>query len=134
MRTSKNWLNRRALRYGAAAIAALIAVIYFLIGLRVLIVLDGDGNQIFGLFASVAFAFGAGLLLATDRRILWTLGAILQVFVIVTYFNLASQRTPTFEVWGLLLRAIQLPLLAALAYLALRAPLAERAAANQTPG
>jgi hypothetical protein len=64
-------------------------------------------------------------LLVYDRRTLWILGAILQVFVIFTYFDLASQRTPAFEAWGILLRIAQAIILIALVYLETRLPLAE---------
>jgi hypothetical protein len=70
---------------------------------------------------------GTLLLLAFDRRVLWILGAILQVFVIYTYFNLASQRTPAYEVWGILIRIAQLMILIALVYLEVRLPLAQAA-------
>jgi hypothetical protein len=45
-----------------------------------------------------------------------------QVFVYWAYFNVSKQRTPPFEVWGITLRIIQLPLLGALVYLAARVP------------
>jgi hypothetical protein len=112
--------RRRRIRYAAAFLAALTALIYFLIGFRVLIVLDANADQIFGLFAGAAYALGALLLLTVDRGPLWILGAVLQVFVIYTYFNLASQRTPAFEIWGILLRVAQVLLLLALVYLAVR--------------
>ena len=118
--------SRRRIRYAAAFLAALTALVYFLIGFRVLIVLDANADQIFGLFAGVAYALGALLLLAVDRGPLWILGAVLQVFVIYTYFNLASQRAPAFEIWGILLRVAQVLLLLALVYLA------ARPAANQS--
>jgi hypothetical protein len=112
--------RRRLIRYFAAFVSALTAVMYFLIGFHVVSVLDANADQTFGIFAGVAYAFGALLLLAFDRRVVWTLGAILQVFVIFTYFNLASQRTPEFEVWGILIRIAQLLILVALLYLAAR--------------
>ena len=43
--------------------------------------------------------------------------------VIYTYFNLASQRTPAFEVWGILIRIAQVMILVALVYLEVRLPL-----------
>jgi hypothetical protein len=50
------------------------------------------------------------------------LGAVLQLLVVWGYFAVALDRTPAFEVWGITLRFIQLPLFAALVYLSLRAP------------
>ncbi len=85
-------------------------------------VLDANADQTFGIFARIAFAFGTLLLLTYDRRLFWILGAILQVFVIMTYFNYASQRTPAYEVWGILIRLAQFIILITLAYLAFRLP------------
>ena len=113
---------RRLLRYLTAAGAAVTALVYFLIGFHILTVLEDPEGQFFGIFAGIAYGLGAFLLLRFDRRLLWFLGAILQVFVIVTYFGAASQRIPAFEIWGILLRIVQLALLIGLAYLALRPP------------
>ena len=117
-------MNRRTIRFAAAAFAGAMAAIYFLIGLGVLTVVEGQGTDAsllgFGAMAGSAFLLGAALLLATDRRWLWILGAVLQVFVVVGYFAVAADRTPAFEVWGITLRIIQVPLFAALVYLALR--------------
>jgi hypothetical protein len=66
---------------------------------------------------------GAVLLLAFDRRLVWILGAILQIFVIYSYFNFAPQRTPTFEIWGILLRVAEVLIFTALVFLvAVRVP------------
>ncbi len=119
--------RRRTIRYLAAALSALTALIYFLIGFRVLSVLDTPTDQIFGFFAGAGYALGVYLLLAHDRRLLWVLGALLQVFVVYQYFNLAFQRAPAYEVWGVLLRVPQVVLFIALVYLALRQPSAEPA-------
>jgi hypothetical protein len=42
--------------------------------------------------------------------------------VVWGYFAVAPSRTPAFEVWGITLRIIQVPLFAALVLLALRTP------------
>ena len=119
-------MQRRAIRYGAAAVSAAIATIYLLIGLGVLTVLsptaDDPSMAIFGFSAGSAFLIGALLLVGFDRRVLWILGAVLQVLVVWGYFAVAPDRTPAFEVWGITLRFIQLPLFAALVWLSLRAP------------
>lgn len=112
----------RAIRYFAALVAALIAVIYFLIGFNVVSVIDRPSDQVFGLPAGIAYALGALLLVVFERRIVWILGAGLQIFVIYMYFNLATQRIPTFEFWGILLRIAQAGVLIALGYLAIRSP------------
>jgi len=114
--------RRRVIRYFAAVVSGLTAVVYFLIGFRVISVLDANADQSWGLFAGVAYAIGTLLLLAFDRRIVWILGAFLQVFVIYTYFNLAGNRSPAYEVWGILIRIAQAMILIALAYLMLYLP------------
>lgn len=123
--------RRRTIRYLAAAASGIIALVYFLIGLGAVTVLDTVAGApavepkllqaYFGIPAALAFALGTWLLLAFDRRILWILGAILQVFVIYAYFDLAAQRTPAYESWGILIRIIQVMLLGALVYLVLSA-------------
>jgi hypothetical protein len=117
-------MRRRTIRYVAAGLAAAMAAIYFLIGLGVLQVVNGQAGDPsmlgFGASAGGAFLLGAILLAELDRRWLWIAGALLQVMVVWGYFAIAQDRDPAFEVWGLTLRVIQLPLLAALVWLALR--------------
>jgi len=110
------------LRYFAAAMAAVAAIIYFLIGAGVLQVVDegGDGMLTFGLVAGLGFALGVILLLAWKRRFIWILGALLQLFVIAMYFAVGPDRTPHYEMWGLMLRVPQVLILGSLAYLSLR--------------
>lgn len=116
--------GRRTVRYAAATLAGAMASIYFLIGVGVLIVVtpvEGDASMLaFGASAGAAFLLGALLLIAVDRRVLWVLGAVLQVLVVWAYIAVAPDRTPAFETWGITLRVIQLPLFAALVYLAVR--------------
>lgn len=120
-------MNRQTIRYVAAGLSAVIAGIYFLIGIGVLVVVDPGAAApdappmlVFGASAGGAFLLGAVLLAELDRRWLWILGAILQVLVAWGYFTVAADRTPAFEAWGITLRIIQVPLLAALVYLAVR--------------
>jgi len=117
-------LSRHTVRYVAAALAGAIATIYFLIAAGVLTVVtpvENDGSMVaFGISAGAAFLVGAVLLLAFDRRILWVLGAALQLLVVWGYVAVAPDRTPAFELWGISLRVIQIPLFAALVYLAVR--------------
>ena len=117
-------MNRQLIRRGAAGIAAVRAGIYYLIGLGVLTVVDqqpGDQSMlIFGAAAGSVFLLGAMLLVAFDRRILWILGALLQLFVAWAYFTVAAERVPPFEMWGGTLRLLQIPLFAALVWLAIR--------------
>ena len=72
--------QRRTIRYLAASIAAVTAVMYLLIGVGVLHVVDEAASDApplldFGLMAGAAFGLGALLLLTMDRRVLWVLGA-----------------------------------------------------------
>jgi hypothetical protein len=119
-------LNRRTIRYAAAGLSAVMAAIYFLIGIGALHVVEthpGDPSLLaFGLPAGGAFLLGSLLLVLFDRRELWILGAVLQVLVVLGYFAVAASRTPAFELWGITLRLIQIPLFVALVYLVMRAP------------
>lgn len=117
-------ISRRTIRYGAAAVAAIMAAIYFLIGLGVLNVGGTDSDRaflwVFGALAGGAFLLGAFLLVGVDRRWVWVAGLVFQVFVYWAYLDVSKTRTPPFETWGIALRIIQLPLLVALGYLAFR--------------
>jgi hypothetical protein len=121
-------VQRTTVRYAAAAIAATMAGIYYLIGLGVLHVgqstdpSTGTDMFAFGALAGSGFLLGAILLVFFDVRILWVLGAVLQVLVFAMYVSVSSVREPPFELWGIALRLLQVPLFVALAYLAWRAP------------
>ncbi len=116
-RSSKDASTHHLIRYFAAVMSGLTAFIYFLIGFHLVTVLDANADQTWGLLACVAYVLGAVLLFTSERRIVWILGALFQIFVIFTYFNVASQRTPDYEVWGILLRIIQSIIFIALTYL-----------------
>lgn len=119
-------MTRHAIRLVGATAAALMALIYLLIGVGALQVVDpatqADSLLPFGAAAGAAFLLGAVLLAFTDRRWLWVLGAAFQVAVAIMYVVVGQQRTPPFEPWGITLRLIQIPLLAILVYLAVRPP------------
>ena len=119
-------LSRTTIRHAGAVVAAVMALIYFLIGGGVLQVVtpaeDPGFMFVFGALAGGAFMFGALLLMRFDRRWLWMLGAAFQVFVYWGYFSVAPDRTPSFEPWGIALRIVQVPLLMALLDLAVRQP------------
>ena len=128
-------MERRTVRYVGAAAAAAMAAIYYLIGIGVLKVVDpgattGDTPDmlVFGAGAGTMFLVGAILLFGTDRRLLWVGGAVLQVLVAAMYVAVSPSRTPQFELWGITLRLIQVPLFAALLYLAWHAPDGHRVA------
>ena len=120
-------VRRRTIRYAAAAASAVTALLYFGIGAGVLKVVDVDtpeapGMFEFGALAGAMFVVGAILLVAFDRRLLWVLGAVLQVGVIVMYVVVSAQRTPPFETWGIVIKVLQAAILAALVYLVLDTP------------
>jgi hypothetical protein len=99
-----------------------MAVVYFLIGLGILdIGASSSGEMVdlalFGFSAGVAYLVLALLLTFTDRRWLWLLATLLMLWVYVIYVSTSGVREPPFEFWGLALRVIQVPLLAALIYL-----------------
>jgi hypothetical protein len=105
----------------AAAFAVLISLVYFLIGFKAVTVLDNvDDQTAFGLMAGGAFLVGAMLIFLTDNRVLWGIGAVAQALIIATYFNLAPERIPSYEPWGISIRVLQVLLLGALVYLAMR--------------
>jgi peptidoglycan/LPS O-acetylase OafA/YrhL len=115
--------RRTLVRYATAVASAGVALVYFLIGVGVITVVNGPSVDappmlLFGGLAGGAFALGAILLLTFDRRILWVLGAVLQIFVIWAYFGVAPSRDPHFEPWGIGLKVAQAILLLALVYLA----------------
>lgn len=112
--------STRGIRYAAAAVAALTAVVYLLIALQVLVIGDETSSKNFAYVAGAGYALGTFMILRFDRRILWILGAAIQVFVIAMYFIIAPQRVPEYEFWGLFLRVPEVILLVMLGYLALR--------------
>jgi hypothetical protein len=124
--------RRRSIRYLAAAASLATALLYFGIAVGVLVVVDEPASDAPGMFefgasAGAAFVLGALLLFALDHRGLWFLGVLLQVAVIVMYVAVGPQRTPSFEMWGLLIKALQFVILVALAWLTVRPPIRVRA-------
>jgi len=119
-------MRRQSIRNAAAAIAAAMAVIYFMIGLGVLQVVAvqpaGTDMFAFGAGAGVLFLATAAVILLVDRRVVWAIAAVLQVLIAIMYFAVAPTRDPSFEIWGVTLRVLQAGLFAALVYLALHAP------------
>ena len=116
-------MSRQTIRYAAAGIAAVMALIYFLIGLEVaqVVVEQPAGSDLFGfgMGAGALFLATAAIIVLVDRRVVWAIAAILQVLIAIVYFAVAPTREPSFEVWGITLRVLQLGLFAALIYLAL---------------
>ena len=119
--------TRRRVRHAAAVLAGLNALLYVLIATSAVSVIDAGAvadarhdQMAFATPAAIAYALGALLLLIPrlDRRLLWVLGALLQVGVIAMYFSVAPDREPSFEPWGIAIRVVQVLLLVALVVLA----------------
>jgi hypothetical protein len=117
-------LTRVRARHGAAVLSAAMAGIYYLIGLRVLDIGGSSTGEavdltMFGAAAGTAFLGLAALLTLSDRRWVWFLALLVQVFVYVVYVATSAVREPPFELWGITLRILQLPVVLALIYLVL---------------
>lgn len=118
-------LDRHRIRSFGAIVSGVIAAIYFLIGLGVLGIGGSSTGEtvdvaMFGFSAGSAFLILALLLARTDRRWLWAVALLAQVWVFLVYVGVSGTREPAFEQWGILLRILQLPLMLALAYLVWR--------------
>lgn len=102
-------------------LTAACSLLYLMIGFRLVEVIEDDpsGQTAFGLVAGAAFAIGALIIARFDRKTLWVLGSVGLALVIWMYFAIAPDRVPEYEMWGILLRILQVPLLATLAYLAM---------------
>ena len=125
-------LDRRQLRSLGALASGTMALIYYLIGLGVLGIGGTSSGEsvdlwVFGFSAGSAFLIMSLLLMRTDRRWVWIVAAIVQAWVFLMYFLVSGTREPAFEVWGIALRILQVPLLVTLVYLAW-APAATRGA------
>ncbi len=121
----RGWARyRRLIRYGAAGLCAACAVVYLLIGAGVITATapaaDGSSLLPFGVAAGLAFATGAVLLVAVDRRVLWVLGAVFQALVVIVYVAVSEKRDPPFEAWGIALKVAEVLILGALVYLAVQ--------------
>ena len=120
-------LSRHTVRYVGAAAATVTAVLYLLVGFEVLPVgepTSGGPSDLlaFGLMAGGTFAVAAVALLLRDSRILSAAVAIWSLVTIVGYFAFAGLREPPFEIWGLAIKAGQVFVFGAAAYLAMRRP------------
>lgn len=116
--------KRDIARWSAVGLSGLTAFLYLLIGLNVVSIgeMTSQEQTAFGLPAAVVFVAGSVVATFWDKRWLWTLGAAGLALIVFMYFNLASQREPAFELWGILIRVVQVPLLISLIYLAFTSP------------
>ena len=105
----------------AAGLSGLAALFYLLIGLNAVTIendITESEQQAFGFTAAAVFGVAAVVATLLDRRWLWAVGAVGLGLIIMMYFNIAPERDPQFELWGVLIRIVQLPLLGSLIYLA----------------
>jgi hypothetical protein len=99
----------------ATATSAMIALFYGLLFAGVLSVDGADeaGRAILGVAGGV-FLFLAILLWFVRSRWLWAGAALLQALMAMMYVTVAPEREPSFEVWGLTIRALSAVLLVVL--------------------
>lgn len=111
---------REVVRWAAIGLSATTSFLYLLIALNVVSLgaISPAEQRAFGIPAAVVFAAGAVVAFYFDVRWLWIVGAVGLALIILMYFNLSSQREPAYETWGILIRVVQVPLLASLTYLA----------------
>lgn len=116
--------TRKIVRWSAAGLSGITALLYLLIGLNVVSIgeITPEEQTAFALPAAAVFLGGLIVALLWDKRWLWLVGALGLTLIIVMYFNLASQRVPDYEVWGILIRVVQVPLLVSLLYLGFTTP------------
>jgi hypothetical protein len=125
---------RRMLRYVSAAVCAVAAVLYLTLFFMVRADEMASGVETtYGayLFLFVPYAVGAVLLARVDLRLLWGIGAIIQLAVVGLYLMFGTAADLSMA-WGALLTGLQVGLLALLAYLALTP--APEASARPGPG
>ena len=116
-------IDRRQIRSLGALASGTMALIYYLIGLGVLGIGGTSSGEsvdlwLFGFSAGSGFLIMSLLLMRTDRRWVWIVAAMVQAWVFLMYFLVSGTREPPFEVWGIALRILQVPLLLILVYLA----------------
>lgn len=112
------------LRLIALLMSSVTTVLYVLVGFEVVKV-DGvaevePGPALPLVLAAVAFAALTAALALRPRPLVYVAGIVLSVVVVVGYFVVAPSRHPSFEAWGLSIKAVELVLLAALVGLAIR--------------
>jgi hypothetical protein len=101
-------------RRAAAPVAGLVAVLYVLTGAGWVAVTADQGPGAIPplLIGAVLYALLAALLVLGPGRRVYLAGAVLQLPMLLMYLAVAADRTPSYEVWGLTIKALQLLLLA----------------------
>ena len=115
----------RRLRSIGAGAAVLAAAVYLFIGLGLLSIgtaASGEAPDLlsFGMTMAVMSIVVAAVLMRFRSRAVTLAVAGLQVLVIVGYFAMSNIRTPPVEVWGLVIKALQVVVLIAAGVLAVR--------------
>lgn len=115
-------MHSRTLRLVAAGAAAGSAILYYLIGFELLYIGESTtgedaGLMGFGLTVGTVFVVAAALVLLVRNR--WVLGAVglVTLVTLIGYFAVAGVREPPFEPWGLLIKVLQVAMLAAVGLL-----------------
>lgn len=118
---------RQLIDRAAVALSSSTALLYLLIGTNIVSVgeISAEEQRAFGIPAALVFAVGALVAMRWDKRWLWIVGAVGLGLIILMYFSVAPQRQPHYETWGILIRFVQIPLLASLIYLAATSQRAE---------
>lgn len=111
-------------RIVAAGAALVAAGLYFLIAAGVLDVGESTNSQDpglfeFGLIMGVTYVAVTLAILRFRSVVAWAAIAAIQLITLVGYVAASQIREPAFEVWGLLIKACQLAVLVAVAYLVL---------------
>jgi hypothetical protein len=105
----------------AALLAAGNALLYALIAAGVLSVGRADGGELGILCAAgVVYLVLAAVLWFVPRPLVWLGATVMQLLVIAMYVAIAPERDPSFEVWGISLRVLQVAMIAVLVSLLVR--------------
>lgn len=102
----------------AAAIG--VGIVYLLLGVKVIPMAGGssiEGVIVPLIVAGLLYIAVASLAILVPGRAVWIGGAFLQALVLVGYVAVAPERTPSYEAWGLGLKAAQVALLCGFVYL-----------------
>jgi hypothetical protein len=115
-------VRKSTLRTVAVIVSGAMAILYLLIGFKAIPV-DGvtdveAGHAVPLVIAGVVFSLLTVALLLVGKRLVWAIAAFVPALSTVGYLAISTQRTPSFEPWGLVMHALQLVLVAALVVLA----------------
>jgi hypothetical protein len=115
-------VDLRRLHRAAATLAALNAVIYGLIFAGALSVGRADEGELGTLgVAGIVYLVLATVLWFVPRPLVWAAATAMQVMVIAMYVAIAPERDPSFEIWGITLRVLQVAMIVVLVTLLVRA-------------